>query len=308
MRPFKLPTCWQPPGHAESLQCHNFSSAPIDWDMRGKCSHRWGDPIGVSCHVKETDASVILIVIICPACRVSLIRRAKISRYVENPPTVNPPNESLPGLSNLYRAATGRQCPQKVSTILTITGLASWNTAQSCPIILCPVNGHHPLFRQPFHWKMDDNGTKHGRRGSMPIMVVSCGAMLWRTSSLTECSGSGTHITAQPILLNKDQTDKSMFHHISQHHRSHKLTHQQTCDLQHLQYDVWTHKHTHLYKETGKWCNQSVLTKQASNVVTIPGFHWINVDFDDGSPVSFRWNSLEMTLFSNRGLFLKCWK
>lgn len=38
---------------------------------------------------------------------------------------------------------------------------------------------------------------------------------------------------------------------------------------------------------------------------TFPDFHLISVDFEDGSPLSFRWNSLERTLFSKYGFSSK---
>lgn len=38
---------------------------------------------------------------------------------------------------------------------------------------------------------------------------------------------------------------------------------------------------------------------------TFPDFHLISVDFEDGSPLSFKWNSLESTLFSKYGFSSK---
>ena len=38
------------------------------------------------------------------------------------------------------------------------------------------------------------------------------------------------------------------------------------------------------------------------DVFTFPVFHCIGVDFDEGSPVSFRWNSLDITSLSKYGL------
>jgi len=38
---------------------------------------------------------------------------------------------------------------------------------------------------------------------------------------------------------------------------------------------------------------------------TLPAFHEMGVDFDDGSPVSFRWNSFVMQLFSKYGFSSK---
>lgn len=40
---------------------------------------------------------------------------------------------------------------------------------------------------------------------------------------------------------------------------------------------------------------------------TFPDFHLISVDFEDGSPLSFKWNSLESTLFSKYGFSSKYW-
>jgi len=40
----------------------------------------------------------------------------------------------------------------------------------------------------------------------------------------------------------------------------------------------------------------------------LPAFHEMGVDFDDGSPVSFRWNSFVMLLFSKYGFSSKYWQ
>lgn len=46
--------------------------------------------------------------------------------------------------------------------------------------------------------------------------------------------------------------------------------------------------------------------KQSLNDIhTFPDFHLISVDFEDGSPLSFKWNSLESTLFSKYGFSSK---
>lgn len=42
-----------------------------------------------------------------------------------------------------------------------------------------------------------------------------------------------------------------------------------------------------------------------SDTHTFPDFHLISVDFEDGSPLSFKWNSLESTLFSKYGFSSK---
>lgn len=41
---------------------------------------------------------------------------------------------------------------------------------------------------------------------------------------------------------------------------------------------------------------------------TFPDFHLISVDFEDGSPLSFKWNSLESTLLSKYGFSSKYYK
>ena len=41
---------------------------------------------------------------------------------------------------------------------------------------------------------------------------------------------------------------------------------------------------------------------------TFPAFHSIGVDFDDGSPVSLRWNSFEIVLLAKYGFSSKYWK
>ena len=35
-----------------------------------------------------------------------------------------------------------------------------------------------------------------------------------------------------------------------------------------------------------------------NSILTFPAFHLMGVDFEDGSPVSFKWNSLEIDEFS----------
>ena len=40
-------------------------------------------------------------------------------------------------------------------------------------------------------------------------------------------------------------------------------------------------------------------------VKSFPDFHLISVDFEDGSPLSFRWNYLERILFSKLRVFIK---
>lgn len=45
-----------------------------------------------------------------------------------------------------------------------------------------------------------------------------------------------------------------------------------------------------------------------SETLTFPDFHLISVDFEDGSPLSFKWNSLERTLFSKYGFSSKYYK
>ena len=51
-------------------------------------------------------------------------------------------------------------------------------------------------------------------------------------------------------------------------------------------------------------------TQQRSQEVrpTLPAFHVMGVDLDDGSPVSVRWNSFVMHAFSKYGLVPKCCK
>lgn len=44
-------------------------------------------------------------------------------------------------------------------------------------------------------------------------------------------------------------------------------------------------------------------TRRATH--TFPDFHLISVDFEDGSPLSFKWNSLESSLFSKYGFSSK---